>query len=160
MRVWHGCSIHIQHLNRKFNSYNWATNWKWNKRATTYNSTKQDDVLGNKDNKIFLSKMSPEKSMKFYWEMLYWQIEKEGCGEDKKHFCWGPQNMKATIMLYISIAFYHFKTFSQIFHLVWGAELPWQGVLPMTDTMSYTTLRGHLCHGLLTPTVGFIRGWR
>lgn len=61
MRVWHGSSIHVQYSNNKFNSYNQARNWKWNESATVYNSIKQDDILGNKTNKIFLFKASPKK---------------------------------------------------------------------------------------------------
>jgi len=58
MRVWHGCTIHIQYLNNTLNSYNQATNWKLNKRATIHNNIKQDNILGNSTRKIYLSKTS------------------------------------------------------------------------------------------------------
>lgn len=68
--VWYDCTAHVQYLNNTFNSYNQATNWKWNKRATIEKSIKQDDILGNSTNKIFLSEISTEKIIKCYWEMV------------------------------------------------------------------------------------------
>lgn len=79
MRVWHAYSAHIQYLNNKFNSYNQTTSGKWNKRATMYNHITQDDILGNKANKISLFKMSAiSMACQCYWETLKKKMKLSG----------------------------------------------------------------------------------
>lgn len=43
-----------------------------------YNHIKQDDIPGNKANKIFLSKVSAKKIVKCYWEALKKKMKLSG----------------------------------------------------------------------------------